>query len=397
MTTSEERRQALLEALEQRILVLDGAMGTMLQQRNLSAEDFGGAALEGCNEALVRTRPDVVLEVHRAYLAAGADAIETDTFNCDRISLGDYGLEHDVYELNVAAARLARQAAEEYPAPGRPRFVAGSMGPTNKSITVVGGVTFPQLVEAYHERARGLVDGGADLLALETSNDTRCVKAALVAVERLRNEYGRPVPLMVSATIETMGTMLAGQGADAFCASVMHADALSLGLNCGTGPEFMTDHIRTIAGMSPARVSCYPNAGMPDSEGNYLETPDSVAAQLERFIANGWLNIVGGCCGTTDAHIRAIAQMAEGKRPRVDVGHAGHERGVELALALANGVGFYFCEIEGFSGSAIDHYVFCLNCSAFRSFRDDPRAEWWRDHCLILGELRPELSRVLAL
>ncbi len=335
MLTSQERREALEDILARRVLVLDGAMGTMLQQRQLTAADFGGPALEGCNESLNRTRPDVVLAIHRAYFAAGSDAVETNTFNCDRISLGDYGLEGDVYELNVTAAKLARQVAEEFSKPGRPRFVVGSMGPTNKSITVVGGVTFPQLVEVYHERALGLLDGGADILVAETCNDTRAVKAALVAVERLRGERGERIPMMVSGTIETLGTMLAGQTADAFCASVMHADLVSIGLNCGTGPEFMTDHIRTISEMCPVRVSCYPNAGLPNEEGKYLETPDSVAAQLERFIQNGCLNIVGGCCGTTDAHIRAIAQMVEGKRPRApkEPAHRAYYSGIELVEA----------------------------------------------------------------
>ena len=335
MTTPEERLRALQDILEQRVLVLDGAMGTMLQQRHLTAADFGGPALEGCNESLTRTRPDVVLGIHRAYLTAGSDAIETNTFNCDRISLGDYGLEADVYDLNAAAARLARQAADEVSTPAKPRFVAGSMGPTNKSITVVGGVTFPQLVEVYYERARGLLDGGADILLLETCNDTRCIKAGLVAIERLKRERGFAVPVMVSGTIETLGTMLAGQTADAFCASVMHADLLSIGLNCGTGPEFMTDHLRTIAEMCPVRVSCYPNAGLPNDEGKYLETPTSVAAQLERFIENGWLNIVGGCCGTTDAHIHAIAQMTEGKCPRSspEPRHRAYYSGIDLVEA----------------------------------------------------------------
>ncbi|HUK18270.1 MAG TPA: homocysteine S-methyltransferase family protein, partial [Bryobacteraceae bacterium] len=335
MTKPPERLRALEQILEQRVLVLDGAMGTMLQQQHLTAEDFGGAALEGCNENLTRVRPDVVLAIHRAYLAAGSDVIETNTFNCDRISLGDYGLEADVYQLNVAAAKLARQAADEFAGTQKPRFVAGSMGPTNKSITVVGGVTFPQLVEVYYERARGLLDGGADILLLETCNDTRCIKAGLVALDRLKRERDSAIPVMVSGTIETLGTMLAGQTADAFCASVMHASLLSIGLNCGTGPEFMTDHLRTIAELSPVRVSCYPNAGLPNDEGKYLETPTSVAAQLERFIENGWLNMVGGCCGTTDAHIRVIAQMAEGKRPRgkPESRHRAFYSGVELVEA----------------------------------------------------------------
>src|ERR1022692_2824667 len=335
MTTPNERRQALTDILEQRVLVLDGAMGTMLQQRNLTAADFGGPVLEGCNESLNRTRPDVVLAIHRAYLTAGSDAIETNPFNCDSISLHDYGLQNDVRELNITAAKLARQAADEFWTAGKPRFVIGSMGPTTKSITVVGGVTFPELVEVYYQRAAGLLDGGADILAAETCNDTRAIKAALVAIERLRRERGTPIPTMVSGTIETIGTMLAGQTADAFCASVLHADLLSIGLNCGTGPEFMTDHLRTISEMAPGRVSCYPNAGLPNEEGKYLETPTSIAAQLERFLENGWLNIVGGCCGTTDAHIRAIAQMAGRKRPRPIPGrsHRAYYSGIDLVEA----------------------------------------------------------------
>jgi len=327
MTSAEERQKALADILERRVLVLDGAMGTMLQQRNLTAEDFGGPALEGCNENLTRTRPDVVLGIHRAYFAAGSDVVETNTFNCDRISLGDYGLQDEVYALNLAAAKLARQAAEEFSTGAKPRFVGGSMGPTNKSITVVGGVTFLQLIEVYYERAKGLVDGGVDILLAETCNDTRAVKAALLAVDRLRKETGTRVPLMVSGTIETLGTMLAGQTADAFCVSIMHADLLSIGLNCGTGPEFMTDHLRTISGLAPTRVSCYPNAGLPNEEGRYLATPTSIGSQLERF--------VGGCCGTTDAHIRAIAQMAEGKRPRPLPGrsHRAYYSGIELVEA----------------------------------------------------------------
>ena len=249
--------------------------------------------------------------------------------------LGEYRLEDSAYELNLAAARLARQAADEFSTTSRPRFVAGSIGPTTKAITVTGGVTFAQLIANFHEQARALVEGGADILLVETCQDTRNVKAALLAIERLRRELGRAIPAMVSGTIEPMGTMLAGQAADAFCASLQHADLLSIGLNCATGPEFMTDHIRTIAGMSTVRVSCYPNAGLPNEDGKYMETPTSLAAQLERFIANGWFNIVGGCCGTTDAHIRAIAQMAENKRPRPLPGraHRSWYAGVDLVEA----------------------------------------------------------------
>ncbi|HYW42433.1 MAG TPA: methionine synthase [Bryobacteraceae bacterium] len=335
MTTPEERQKALADILDQRVLVLDGAMGTMLQQRNLNPEDFGGAALDGCNENLNRTRPDVVLDIHRSYFAAGSDMVETNTFGGTALVLAEYGLENEAYDLNFRAAQLARQAAAEFSTTARPRFVAGSMGPTTKAITVTGGVTFPQLTDFFYRQAKALVEGGADVLLVETCQDTRNVKAALLAIGRLRRETGQRIPAMVSGTIEASGTMLAGQAADAFCASIAHADLLSIGLNCATGPEFMTDHIRTISEMSPYRVSCYPNAGLPNEEGKYHETPASLAAQLERFVENGWLNIVGGCCGTTDAHVRAIAQMAEGKRPRPVPGrsHRAYYSGIELVEA----------------------------------------------------------------
>ncbi len=331
----ESTRTRLDELVEERVLVLDGAMGTMLQQHQLTPHDFGGAAFEGCNENLVRTRPDVVLEIHRAYLAAGADLVETNSFGGTKLVLAEYGLQDDAYELNVTAARLARQAADEFSSSDRPRFVVGAMGPTTKAITVTGGVTFPDLVENFYDQSRALLDGGADVLLLETCQDTRNVKAALLAIERVRRESGRRIPTMVSGTIEAVGTMLAGQTAEAFCASVAHADLFSIGLNCATGPEFMTDHIRTISEMARVPVSCHPNAGLPNDEGLYLETPDSLALQLERFVDHGWLNIVGGCCGTTDAHIRAIADMAARKRPRVVKGrlHRSYYSGIDLVEA----------------------------------------------------------------
>lgn len=312
----ESRLQELLAALDERILVLDGAMGTMLQQRSPAIEDWGGPEFENCTEHLLFTRPEWILDIHRAYFEAGADIVETNSFGGSPVTLAEFGLEKRCYEINRMAAQLARQAAAEFERPGRPRFVAGSMGPTTKAITVTGGVTFAELRDGYYEQARGLIDGGADLLLVETCQDTRNVKAALLAIRRLSEEYGRRIPVVVSGTIEPMGTMLAGQTADAFYVSIAHADLLAVGLNCATGPEFMTDHIRTIHELASTRVSCYPNAGLPDEEGRYLETPDSLAAQLEKFADHGWLNIVGGCCGTTPAHIRAIAQMAAGKRPR---------------------------------------------------------------------------------
>jgi 5-methyltetrahydrofolate--homocysteine methyltransferase len=329
------RRQALEDALASRILVLDGAMGTMLQQRDLNAADFGGAALEGCNENLVMTRPDVLLDIHRAYFAAGADMVETDTFGAMPLVLAEYGLADRAGDISERAAQLARQAADEASTPGRPRFVAGSMGPTTKAISVSGGVTFPELVETYAVEARGLRRGGVDVLLLETCNDARSVKAGLIAIERVAQEMGSHIPVMVSGTIEQMGTMLAGQTAEAFWASVSHAPLLSLGLNCATGPDLMTDHIRSIHELATTYVSCYPNAGLPDEEGKYGETPQSLAAHLERFIHNGWLNIVGGCCGTRPEHIRAIAQMADGKRPRPrkTSSHRAYFSGIELVEA----------------------------------------------------------------
>jgi len=316
MRNLNESGKALRELLSQRILVLDGAMGTMLQQRNLSAADFGGPALEGCNENLVHTRPDVVLDIHRKYLEAGADIIETDSFGGTPIVLAEYGLSSDAHLLNKRSAELARQAADEYSASGRPRFVAGSMGPTTKAITVTGGITFPELREAYYTQAKGLVEGGADLLLVETCQDTRNIKAALLAIRKLSRELVAEIPFIISVTIEPMGSMLAGQNIEAMWASLKYAKSLAFGMNCATGPEFMTDHIRTLSQLTSEFVSCYPNAGLPDEEGKYLETPTSLATQLEKFVDHGWLNLVGGCCGTTEQHIRAIAQMVQGKKPR---------------------------------------------------------------------------------
>jgi 5-methyltetrahydrofolate--homocysteine methyltransferase len=332
MSHREDRRKALLEALETRILVLDGAMGTMLQQRAPTLEDWGGARFENCSENLLFTRPEWIRDIHRAYYDAGADMVETNSFGGHPVTLAEFDLEERCQEVNATAAMLAREAAEEFARPGRPRFVAGSMGPTTKAISVTGGVTFAQLREGYYRQAKGLIEGGADVLLVETCQDTRNVKAALLAIAGLAREYGFPIPLMVSGTIEPMGTMLAGQAADAFYASIAHAPLLSIGLNCATGPEFMTDHLRTLHQMASTYVSCYPNAGLPNEEGRYLETPTSLAAQLEKFADHGWLNVVGGCCGTTPAHIRAIAQMAEGKAPRRRPVHTprSYYSGIEL-------------------------------------------------------------------
>jgi len=322
MTERNERTKLLEALLAERILVLDGATGTAIQAHHLTADDFGGPQLEGCNENLVFTRPDVVLDIHRGYLEAGADIIETNTFGGTGIVLAEYGLQDLAVQQNETAARLARQAAAEYSTLSRPRFVAGSMGPTTKSISVTGGVTFDELVNTLHDQAAGLVAGGADILLVETQLDTRTTKAALIGIWQVFDEVGVKVPVMVSGTIETLGTMLAGQTAEAFAVSLMHADLLSIGLNCATGPELMTDHVRSVAAIAQTRVSCVPNAGLPDPEtGQYHETPETFAATIERFVDHGWLNLVGGCCGTTSAHIRQLAQMVEGKRPRLPRTH----------------------------------------------------------------------------
>ena len=311
-----DRTEELRAIMAERILVLDGAMGTMLQSKDLGPEDFGGAELEGCNEILVRTRPDVILDVHRSYLAAGADLIETDTFGGTPLVLAEYGLEVEARALNRRAAELAVEAAREFSTRDKPRFVVGSIGPTTKAISVTGGITFPDLVWTFGEQVRGLLEGGADILFIETCQDTRNVKAALIAAERAFADAGVRRPLVVSGTIETSGTMLGGQAADALLASIEHADLLAVGLNCATGPDLMTDHLRTFHQRSRWPVSCFPNAGLPDEDGRYSETPDSLAAALARFADAGWLNIVGGCCGTTDAHTAALAKMVAGRRPR---------------------------------------------------------------------------------
>jgi 5-methyltetrahydrofolate--homocysteine methyltransferase len=260
MRNLNESVKALRELLSERILVLDGAMGTMLQQRHLTAEDFGGAALEGCNENLVRTRPDVVLDIHRKYFEAGSDIVETNSFGGAPIVLAEYGLAADAHELNRRGAELARQAADEFSTAGRPRFVAGSVGPTTKAITVTGGVTFEGLFDAYYAQSKGLIEGGVDLLLVETCQDTRNIKAALLAIQKLSKEIGMQVPVIVSVTIEPMGTMLAGQTVEAMWASLRHAKPLAFGMNCATGPEFITDHVLSERGASGRRGQVFGDA-----------------------------------------------------------------------------------------------------------------------------------------
>ena len=306
----------LAEAFHRRILVLDGAMGTMIQSRNLAAQDFGGAQYEGCNEHLNLTRPDVIRAIHGAYLGAGADLVSTNSFGCAPYVLGEYGLAERCHEITLAAARLAREAAEGHSTPDRPRFVIGAMGPGTRTITVTGNVTFDEVTEAYYRQARALIEGGVDALLLETCQDTLNVKAAAIGVRRAMGEAELAIPLMVSGTIEPMGAMLAGQSVDALYASLEHLELFSIGLNCATGPEFMTDHLRTLSGIATCLVTVYPNAGLPDEHGQYEETPESLALKMRRFVDEGWVNLVGGCCGTTPTHIRALARLVEGRLPR---------------------------------------------------------------------------------
>ncbi len=314
--THSQRTDRLIEALDTRILVLDGAMGTAIQDLNLTAEDFGGAELEGCNEILVFSRPDLIRQIHRNYLEAGCDIVETNTFGSTPLVLNEYGQGHRALEQNRLAAQLARQEADALSTPEKPRFVAGAIGPTTKAISVTGGVTFQELQDHFSIQAQGLLEGGVDYFLIETCQDTRNIKAALLAIETLFTKTGHKIPIAISGTIEPMGTMLAGQTVEALLASVSHIDLLYLGLNCATGPEFMTDAIRSLAKSSPYRISCVPNAGLPDENGCYLETPKMVSKVLSRFISEGWINLLGGCCGTHSGHIQELSTLASQNPPR---------------------------------------------------------------------------------
>ncbi len=323
-------KPSLQEQLKRKILILDGAMGTMIQQEDLTADDFGGEAYEGCNEMLVLTRPDVIRKIHELYFAAGSDIVETNTFGSTSVVLAEYDLQDRSVELNREAARLAIEAANLYSTPEWPRYVAGAIGPTTKTLSVTGGVTFDQLVDSYYEQAFALVDAGVDAILIETSQDTSNVKAAGIGVRRAFTELGRELPIMLSGTIEPMGTTLAGQNIESFFISLEHLNPISVGLNCATGPEFMRDHIRSLSQIAGTAVSCYPNAGLPDENGHYHESPESLAKKLAGFAEQGWLNIAGGCCGTTPDHIRALAETLKNYKPREQTGsHPAAVSGIE--------------------------------------------------------------------
>lgn len=306
----------LKDALNKRILILDGAMGTMIQQENLTAEDFGGEELDGCNEILVLTKPELIQNIHERYLEAGAHLIETNTFGATSVVLAEYDIQDRAREINLAAAKLARAAVDKYNSPESPRYVVGAMGPTTKTLSVTGGVTFQELIDSYEEQVLALIDGGVDVLLLETSQDTLNVKAGSIGIRQAFSKRSIELPIMISGTIEPMGTMLAGQNIEAFYVSLEHLNPISVGLNCATGPEFMRDHIRSLSSMAGTAVSCYPNAGLPDENGQYHESPDSLATKIAAFAEQGWINIAGGCCGTTPDHIRALAEKLGTMKPR---------------------------------------------------------------------------------
>jgi 5-methyltetrahydrofolate--homocysteine methyltransferase len=329
------RAASLPALLRQRIVVIDGAMGTMIQQRHLGEADFRTAALaehpsdlKGNNDLLVLTRPDVILDIHEQYLAAGADVVETNTFGATRVAQEDYGLGHLAREMNVAAARLARQACDRYSTPDQPRFVAGALGPTPRTASISPDVndpgarntSFDELRAAYREQAEGLLEGGCDLFLVETIFDTLNAKAALFALDELMEDTGERLPVIISGTVtDASGRILSGQTVEAFWHSVRHAQPLAVGLNCALGAALMRPYIEELAKVAgDTFVSCYPNAGLPNpmSDTGFDETPEVTGSLIEGFAKSGFLNIAGGCCGTTPAHIAEIAKRVGAYRPR---------------------------------------------------------------------------------
>jgi 5-methyltetrahydrofolate--homocysteine methyltransferase len=329
------QRQLLEKLLSERILIMDGAMGTMIQRHRLGEAEFRGERfkehrcdVQGDNDLLVLTQPAIIESIHHAYLEAGSDIIETNTFTATAVAQADYGMESVVYEMNQQAARLAKKAATEWSArtPNKPRFVAGAMGPTNRTLSLSPDVndpafrvmTFDQLRDAYGEQARGLIDGGADLLVIETIFDTLNAKAAIVAVQELFDETGARLPLLISVTItDRSGRTLSGQTVDAFWTSITHAEPFCVGLNCALGAREMRPYLAELAKIATTYVSCYPNAGLPNAFGEYDEQPAITAQYLREFAASGLVNILGGCCGTTPEHIRVVAQAVDSMKPRM--------------------------------------------------------------------------------
>lgn len=324
----------LIRELTNRILVLDGAMGTMLQRYNFTEEDFRGERfrdfhkpVKGNNDLLSITQPHAIAEVHQKYFEAGADIVETNTFSGTTIAMADYDMEELVYELNFESAKIARRVADEFSKkqPEKPRFVAGAMGPTNKTASLspdvndpgFRAVSFDELRIAYKQQATALLDGGVDVFLVETIFDTLNAKAALFAIEELREERKTDIPIMVSGTItDASGRTLSGQTAEAFLISVSHIPLVSIGFNCALGAKQLTPHLEVIAHRTDIAVSAYPNAGLPNAFGEYDETPEQMAAQIREYLEKDLVNIVGGCCGTTPDHIKAIAELAARYKPR---------------------------------------------------------------------------------
>jgi 5-methyltetrahydrofolate--homocysteine methyltransferase len=320
--------------LKDRILVLDGAMGTMIQRHKLEEEDFRKGwfenhdkPLKGNNDLLSLTRPEIIKDIHRKYFEAGADIAETNTFSGTWIAQADYGLEKFVYDINFQSAKIAKEVAAEFTAlnPDKPRFVAGSIGPTNRTASIspdvndpgFRGITFDELVNAYKEQVNALMDGGVDLLLVETVFDTLNAKAALFAVDEVYNERNTKLPIMVSGTItDQSGRTLTGQTTEAFLISVSHMPLLTIGLNCALGASMMRPYLQVLNQKAPFGVSAHPNAGLPNEFGKYDETPELMAIQIKEFLDEGLVNIIGGCCGTTPDHIKAIADMAKNYKPR---------------------------------------------------------------------------------
>jgi 5-methyltetrahydrofolate--homocysteine methyltransferase len=347
--TRDERIAALKREVKQRILILDGAMGTMIQRYKLDEAGYRGSRfkdhthdLRGNNDLLVLTQPQVISDIHNAYLEAGADIVETNTFNAQAISQSDYGLEDIAYEMNVAAAKLAREAADAWTkkTPGKPRFVAGAIGPTNRTASIspdvnnpgFRNVSFDELVEAYQTQARGLIDGGVDIILIETIFDTLNAKAAGFAVEQVFDEKGVELPVVVSDTITDLsGRNLSGQTPEAVWYSLKHLNPFAIGMNCAFGAEQLRPSVDEIARVADTYVSVYPNAGLPNEMGGYDETPEHMAGLLEEWARDGLINIVGGCCGTTPDHIRAIAAAVSKYPPRKipEVTHALRLSGLE--------------------------------------------------------------------
>jgi 5-methyltetrahydrofolate--homocysteine methyltransferase len=317
----------------ERILILDGAMGSMLQDYRLDEAGYRGARfadwphpLKGNNDLLNLSQPQIVEEIHAKYFAAGADMVETNTFNAQTVSMADYGMESLVRELNLAGARLARKAADAYSTPDKPRFVAGAIGPTNRTLSLspdvnrpgFRAISFDELATAYQEQTEALIEGGVDVLLVETIFDTLNAKACLYAIQDAFTATGKELPIMISGTItDASGRTLSGQTTEAFLISMSHMPLLSIGLNCALGAKDLRPYLQTLAANTPFLISAYPNAGLPNAFGGYDETPHQMADAVEEYLDLGIVNILGGCCGTTPDHIREFALRASGRQPRI--------------------------------------------------------------------------------